>query len=191
MSDRRRNSRTAAVLVAVIGGMVVLTASAVPLYRLFCQVTGFGGTTQRVEAAAGEVVDTPVSVLFNADVDPALPWRFQPVQRRMTVLPGEQELAFYEAENLSDGPIVGRALYNVTPHKMGPYFAKIACFCFDEQVLEPGQKVDMPVSFFIDPEMLEDRNTKEVREVTLSYTFFIDAEATAELRRQRAAAPAS
>ncbi|MDX6751092.1 cytochrome c oxidase assembly protein [Geminicoccaceae bacterium 1502E] len=191
MSGSRKNNRIAAGLVVVIGGMLVLTASAVPLYRLFCQVTGFGGTTQRAETVAMEVVQTPVVVQFNADIDPDLPWRFRPVQRRMEVLPGEQELAFYEAENLSDQPIVGRALYNVTPHKVGAYFAKIACFCFDEQVLEAGEKVDMPVSFFVDPEMLEDRNTKEVREITLSYTFFIDAEATQELRQKRAAAPAS
>lgn len=191
MSAQRSNRRVAAVLVGVVACMVTLTAYSVPLYRLFCQVTGFGGTTQRAEAVGDHVAAVPVEVHFNADVDPDLPWRFRPAQRQMTVLPGEEELAFYEAANLSDGPVVGRAIYNVTPHKVGPYFAKIACFCFDEQTLEPGETVDMPVSFFVDPEMLEDLNTREVREITLSYTFFIDAEATAALRRQRAEIPAS
>lgn len=174
MSHKRRaKATTAVVLVGVIGGMLGLTAAAVPLYQLFCQVTGYGGTTQQAQQAPGEASDRTVEVSFYADVDPELPWAFEPAQRAMTVRVGEQNLAFFRAENRSEQPIVGSAVFNVTPYKVGPYFTKIACFCFNEQTLQPGEAVDMPVSFYVDPAMLEDPDTEDVQAITLSYTFFM------------------
>ena len=186
-----RNRRTALALGGIVVAMVGLTAASVPLYRLFCQVTGYGGTTQRAEALPGTVSDVVVSVRFNADVSPDLKWKFQPQQRLMDVRPGEEHLAFYEAQNLDAGPVVGTAVFNVTPFKAGYYFSKVQCFCFDEQTLEPGERVDMGVSFFVDPAMLDDPDARDVREITLSYTFFIDEDATRELRKRRAEAPSS
>jgi cytochrome c oxidase assembly protein subunit 11 len=178
MNRRRAKTTTALVSVGVIVGMLGLTAASVPLYRLFCAVTGYGGTTQRADQAGPEVLDRSVRVSFNADVDPKLPWRFAPVQQEMTVRVGEQSLAFFRAENLSDRPIVGTATFNVTPFKVGPYFSKIACFCFTEQTLAPGESVEMPVSFFVDPAMLDDPDTGGVQAMTLSYTFYMRGEAT-------------
>lgn len=180
-----RNFRVAGLSVAVIAGMLGLTAASVPLYRLFCAVTGYGGTTQRAEVAPGSAADVAVEVRFNADHAPDLPWRFAPEQRSLELKPGEERLAFFIAENLSDKPIVGVATFNVTPHKVGPYFVKLACFCFEGQALQPGEKVEMPVSFYVDPAMLEDIDTEEVRVITLSYTFFVDADATAKLRAKQ------
>ncbi len=177
----KQNRRTALYASAVIVGMLGLTAASVPLYDLFCRVTGYGGTTQIAAAAPDSVKDHTIRVSFNADRQPDLPWRFQPMQRRMEVKVGENHLAFYEAENRSDVPIVGRAVYNVTPFKVGGYFAKMHCFCFEEQLLMPGERVEMPVSFFVDPAMLDDANARDVHEITLSYTFFMDEEATAAL----------
>lgn len=191
MTPRARQRATALGAVAVILGMAGLTAASVPLYDLFCRVTGYGGTPTIDPDARAEANGARVSVSFNADVDPELPWSFHPQQRRLEVPLGEQHLAFYEAVNNSDAPVVGRAVYNVAPFKVGSYFTKIACFCFEEQVLEPGQRVEMPVSFFVDPTMLDDRDARDVREITLSYTFFIDGEATAELLKRRGATPAS
>lgn len=188
MSRTGRVRATALGAIAVIAVMIGLTAAAVPLYDLFCRVTGYGGTTQRAEALPGSTAETTVTVYFNADVARDLPWRFQPLQRRVEIRPGEQGLAFYEAENRSNQPVVGTATFNVTPHKVGIYFHKLACFCFEQQTLEPGERVEMPVSFFVDPAMLEDPATREVRQITLSYTFFVDREATEALRRQRATA---
>ncbi len=168
-----RNARTAFVLAAVVLGMAGLSFASVPLYRIFCQVTGFGGTTQVAETLPSAAAsDRVMEVRFNADVDPGLPWTFQPVQRSIFVRVGEPGLAIYRARNLSDRPIVGSATFNVTPLKTGEYFTKVQCFCFDEQRLEPGQEVDMAVSFYVDPEILEDRNLDEVKAITLSYTFF-------------------
>lgn len=181
MNRNQRNRRTAFLASGIIVGMAALTAASVPLYDLFCRVTGFGGTTQVAAAAPDAVSDQTIRISFNADRDPDLPWRFQPMQRRLEVKIGENHLAFYEAENRSDRPIVGRAVYNVTPHKVGGYFAKVHCFCFEEQLLLPGERIEMPVSFFVDPAILDDASTKDVREITLSYTFFIDEEATAAL----------
>lgn len=187
MSVVQRNRITATAAGLVVVGMVALTAASVPLYRLFCQVTGYGGTTQRAEAAPGAAATGTVTVLFNADVAPTLPWRFRPAQRSIEVLPGEQHLAFYEAENRGSEPVVGTATFNVTPHKAGVYFQKLACFCFEQQTLEPGQRAELPVSFFVDPALLEDPATREVRQITLSYTFFVDREATEALRKRRVA----
>ncbi|MFO1069331.1 MAG: cytochrome c oxidase assembly protein [Geminicoccaceae bacterium] len=186
-----RNRRTALALSGIIVAMVGLTAASVPLYRLFCQVTGYGGTTQRAEVLPEKVSDVIVSVRFNADTAPDLKWKFQPQQRLMQVRPGEEHLAFYEAQNMDDGPVVGSAVFNVTPHKAGYYFSKVQCFCFEEQTLEPGERVDMAVSFFVDPAMLDDPDASDVREITLSYTFFIDEDATRALRKRRADASVS
>lgn len=172
---------TALAAVGVILGMVGLTAASVPLYRLFCAVTGYGGTTSVAERAPAEALDRTITVRFNADVDPKLPWGFRPAQRAMEVRIGEQNLAFYEAVNRADRPVVGSATYNVTPHQAGYYFSKIACFCFDEQTLQPGEAVEMPVSFFVDPAILDDPDARDLREITLSYTFFLRAEATEAL----------
>jgi cytochrome c oxidase assembly protein subunit 11 len=156
----------------VILGMVGLTAAAVPLYRLFCQVTGYGGTTQRAEAAPERQLDRTITVRFNADVAGGLPWSFAPVERAVEVRLGEQHLAFYRAHNGGDRTIVGTATFNVTPFKAGAYFSKIACFCFEEQAVQAGETVDMPVSFYVDPAILDDPDTGDVRAITLSYTFF-------------------
>jgi cytochrome c oxidase assembly protein subunit 11 len=170
---RRRKAVTALLATGVIAMMLGLTAAAVPLYRLFCQVTGYGGTTQVAEALPAGPLGQTVKVRFNAEVDPELPWTFEPAQREVEVRIGEQSLAYYRASNRSDHAIVGQAVFNVTPFKAGPYFDKIACFCFEEQLLQPGEEVDMPVSFFVDPAILEDPNTGDVRTITLSYTFFM------------------
>jgi cytochrome c oxidase assembly protein subunit 11 len=193
MSGRRAFGKTltVAALVSVVVGMLGLTAAAVPLYRLFCQVTGYGGTTQRAAAAPTQGLDRTITVRFNADVDPALPWSFQPEQRQIEVRIGEQSLAYYRARNRSDHPVVGQAVYNVTPFKAGPYFDKIACFCFDEQVLGPGEEVDMPVSFYVDPEILNDPDTRNMHTITLSYTFFLIEDETKALETDREARPAS
>jgi cytochrome c oxidase assembly protein subunit 11 len=168
----RRQKVTAFALTGVVAGMLGLSYAAVPLYRIFCQVTGFGGTTQVATEAPHEVLDRTVTVRFNADIAPGLAWSFEPAQRDMTVKIGETGLAFYRARNLTDRPITGMATFNVTPDKTGQYFNKIACFCFEQQRLEPGQVVDMPVSFFIDPKLAKDRGMNDVTNITLSYTFF-------------------
>ncbi len=170
-----RNLRTGLALSAVVVAMLALAFASVPLYRLFCQVTGFGGTPQRVEAnaAPGQAVsDRIVTIRFNADVNSGLPWSFQPEQPSVRVRVGEQALAFYRATNHSDRPVTGIATFNVTPDKAGAYFSKIACFCFTEQTLAPQQSVEMPVTFFVDPAILEDRGLDDVETITLSYTFF-------------------
>lgn len=168
-----RNRRLALVLVLLVAGMVGLAFAAVPLYRLFCQVTGFGGTTR--VAATAPTPKTPiaarVAVGFDANVAPDLPWRFeapQPVGLRL----GEQGHAVYTARNLGDRPILGTATFNVTPHKAGKYFNKVECFCFTEQVLRPGEAKDFPVTFFVDPALADDADTRDVTAITLSYTFF-------------------
>ena len=182
----RAKALTALALASVILGMVGLTAAAVPLYRLFCQVTGYGGTTQRAEAAPERQVDETITVRFNADVARDLPWSFAPVERAVEVRLGEQHLAFFRAHNGGDRAIVGSATFNVTPYKAGPYFTKIACFCFEEQTLQAGETVDMPVSFYVDPAILDDPDTQDVRAITLSYTFFeLDDGAPGSKRQDR------
>jgi cytochrome c oxidase assembly protein subunit 11 len=175
MSGRRperARTVTALVLASVIVGMLGLTAAAVPLYRLFCQATGYGGTTQRAEAAPARQSERTITVRFNADVAGGLPWTFAPVERAVEVRLGEQHLAFYRAHNGGSHAIVGTATFNVTPFKAGVYFTKIACFCFKEQTLQAGETVDMPVSFYVDPAILDDPATRDVHAITLSYTFF-------------------
>ena len=174
-SDRpvssKRNARTALVLTCVFASMVGLSFAAVPLYRLFCQVTGFGGTTQIAEVAP-DVVEETMKVRFNADRSPDLPWAFKPKQIEVEVKVGERAMAYYTAENLSETAVSGTATFNVTPLKAGKYFSKIACFCFTEQTLAPGERVDMPVDYFVDPAILDDPNMADVTTITLSYTFF-------------------
>ncbi|MGF1543027.1 MAG: cytochrome c oxidase assembly protein [Parvularculaceae bacterium] len=168
----RRNRRTAAIAAAVVAGMVGMGFAAVPAYRAFCQVTGWGGVTQRAEAGAREVLDRKVTIRFDSVSGKDLPWRFKPEQPTQTLRLGETGLAFYEAENLADAAVTGRAMFNVSPAKAGQYFNKIECFCFTEQRLEAGQRVSMPVTYFIDPALANDPNLAEVETITLSYTFF-------------------
>lgn len=169
---RTRNAATFVGALAIVGVMSVAVSYSVELYQWFCQVTGFGGTTQVAEAAPGTVSERSITIRFNADVNPKLPWRFKPVQKKVSLRLGEQGLAFYQAKNISARAVTGTATFNVTPAKAGPYFSKIECFCFTEQRLEPGQSIDMPVTFFVDPDLAKDRNLNGVTEITLSYTFF-------------------
>jgi cytochrome c oxidase assembly protein subunit 11 len=175
MSGRapRRNWTVAAGLLSVVAAMAAVTwFGAVPLYRAFCEATGYGGTTQRASAAPAAEGGRVITVRFNADIAPKMPWAFQPVQREVKVRLGEEKLIFYAAWNRAAVPVTGQATFNVTPQKAGPYFDKVQCFCFTEQRLEPNQRVEMPVSFFIDPKMAQDRNLDDVTTITLSYTFF-------------------
>lgn len=179
---RNENGKFAFVLASVVAGMVGLAYASVPLYELFCQVTGFGGTLNTTNVSPSTFVsDKTVKVRFDSNISPKLAWRFQPLQREVTVKLGEENLAFYEAENVGIVPLTGQAVFNVTPFKAAPYFTKIECFCFTEQTLEPGQVVSMPIQYYVDPEIFEDLNTREIRAITLSYTFYpadIDGEGT-------------
>jgi len=170
------NARTAWILVAVVSGMLALAYAASPLYDLFCRTTGFGGTPLVAEKGAQgterPMIDRTVNVRFDSNVDANLPWRFTPLEREVKIRLGEEKLAFYRVTNLSQRPIVGTSTYNVTPEHSGPWFNKLQCFCFTEQLLMPGQSIDMPVVFFVDPEMDKDRRYDNVRTITLSYTFF-------------------
>jgi len=180
--DANKNRKVAMIVGGVVVGMVGLAYAAVPLYEIFCRVTGYGGTTQRVEMADARVIEREMKVRFRANVHRDMPWDFKPQQVSQKLKIGEQGLAYYEAYNPTDYTIVGRATYNVAPHKAGSYFSKVDCFCFTEQILKPGERVDMPVVYYIDPEIDQDVNLNEVTEVTLSYTFFIlDDEETAEV----------
>ena len=172
MGAGRRNIRTLAFLGAFVAGMGGLAYASVPLYEIFCRVTGYGGTTQVAAVESNEVVDRTLTIRFDSNVNSALGWAFDPVLKSMDLKVGENALAFYQAENESDEAIVGTATFDVTPDKAGLYFNKVECFCFTEQVLKPGQRVDMPVSFFIDPTIVEDPNLDDVTTITLSYTFF-------------------
>jgi len=173
MTAPNSNRRTLAVLGILVAGMVGLSYASVPLYELFCKVTGYGGTTQVAEQTSSEIVaDYPVDVRFDANVNPSLNWKFVPVDRKVTVNPGEEVVINYRATNLSDAPSTGTSTFNVTPVKAGPFFMKLDCFCFIEQTLQPGESVDMPVRFFVGPEIVADENAKDIREITLSYTFF-------------------
>ncbi len=167
-----RNFSLALNLLALAAGMLMLAYASVPLYRLFCQITGYGGTTQAAAHAPGAVGGRVMTVTFNADTDPALPWQFTPGERAHKVKIGEQTLTHFVARNLADHPVTGRAVFNVVPFKAGPYFVKIACFCFTEQTLAAGQKADMPVSFYIDPSIMDDPDLKALKTITLSYTFY-------------------
>ena len=167
----RSNAKTARILGIVGAFMLALAFAAVPLYRMFCEATGFAGTPERADRAPG-AVPGQVKVQFDANVHPGLPWRFQPEQNYVNVAPGAQTKIFYSAQNLSARAITGQAVYNVSPDTVGKYFKKIQCFCFTEEKLGPHQSVEMPVDFFVDPRVGSDANTADVNHITLSYTFF-------------------
>jgi cytochrome c oxidase assembly protein subunit 11 len=167
-----RHRRVALWCAAVAVAMVGLAYASVPLYRLFCQVTGYGGTTQKVSKPSDTVLDSAVTVRFDANVGRGLSWTFEPVERRVDVKLGETTLALYRATNTSGRPMTGMATFNVAPEVAGIYFNKLVCFCFKEQRLEPGQSVEMPVSFFVDPAIVNDKDAGKVSQITLSYTFY-------------------
>lgn len=164
--------RTVLQLVSVVIFMGAMAWASVPFYSWFCRVTGFGGATDVATAASDIILDQEITVRFDASIDSGMPWTFKPVQREMTLKIGQTALAFYEAHNPTDHPVAGQAAYNVTPYAAGGFFDKIECFCFTEQVLQPGETVQMPVSFFVDPAIVEDREGKYVHTITLSYTFY-------------------
>jgi cytochrome c oxidase assembly protein subunit 11 len=167
-----RQNRTTAVLFTIVAlGMLGMAYAAVPLYQMFCRVTGYGGTVQRAVAPSATVLDRKITVRFDANIS-GLGWEFVPAQRTIDVRIGETTLAFYRATNTSDRPLTGTATFNVSPDVTGAYFNKLACFCFTEQRLEPGQTVDMPVSFYVDPAIVTDKDGRWVKEITLSYTFY-------------------
>jgi len=167
------NRRIGLALFAVVPVMTALSFAAVPAYSWFCRVTGFGGTTGvSVAAPPAEKLGRLVTVSFDASTAPGMSWEFRPMQRSMTLRLGETGLAFYEAYNPTDRPLAGQAGFNVVPFSVGSYFEKIACFCFEMQVLQPGERVEMPVSFFVDPSMVDDREARDVNDITLSYTMY-------------------
>lgn len=171
MADAARSRRIAFRLGGLVATMLALSYAAVPFYDWFCRVTGYGGTTTVASAtAAPEILDETITVRFDASRGRDMPWEFRPVTRTMEVRLGETGMVFYEAYNPTDEPVAGTASYNVAPYSTGNYFAKIACFCFELQVLEPGERIEMPVTFFVDPRILEDREAAGTRSITLSYT---------------------
>lgn len=163
-------------LILLILGMIMLTLASVPLYNLFCKVTGYGGTTQYAPVASQRIGTKMLKIRFDANVDKKLPWQFKTEQEEVEIRVGENNLIFYSAENYTDKPVIGTAVYNVTPHKAGRYFNKIQCFCFTEQLLKPKQKMIMPVSFFIDAEIENDPELQDIDTITLSYTFYKSGE---------------
>ena len=167
----RKNARTAGIMAVMVAGMLALAFASVPLYRMFCQLTGFDGTPLRAERAPGAVAGE-VGVRFDANISPQLPWRFEPVQETVRIAPGARTQIFYKATNLTARQTTGQAVFNVTPEIAGKYFSKIECFCFTEQTLKGGQSVDMPVVFYVDPEIRKDPDTRRIDEITLSYTFY-------------------
>jgi len=175
-SDLHRRHRAIALWCALlVAGMVGAAYAAAPLYRLFCEVTGFDGTPRIASKPSSTVLDRTVVVRFDANVAPGLAWRFEPAEQTATVRIGENALAFYRATNLTDRPLHGTATFNVFPEQAAPFFNKLQCFCFTEQVLEPGQSVEMPVSFFIDPAIVTDKDAGSTSHITLSYTFYAAA----------------
>ena len=175
MTDRR-HMRVGVFLTLLAFAMLGLGFAAVPLYRIFCQVTGFGGTPQRAQGgeAPGGQVGKLIDVRFDANVSPTLPWKFAPEQKVERVAIGAREMAFFNATNLSDKPITGTAAFNVTPEQAGAYFTKIQCFCFTSQTLKPGETMRMPVIYYVDPAILKDKDAGNFNEITLSYTFYPD-----------------
>jgi cytochrome c oxidase assembly protein subunit 11 len=170
----RRNGRTAALMALLAVAMVGLAFASVPLYRLFCQVTGFGGTPMRASEVESALAPTGkiIRVRFDANTNSALPWQFEPEAHVDRVAVGARKMAFYTAKNLGDRPVTGTATFNVTPAQAGQYFSKIQCFCFNEQTLKPGEEVRMPVVYFVDPKIMEDPDASRIDEITLSYTFY-------------------
>ena len=172
MTSIAQRNRTVAWRAGLFGmAMLALAFASVPLYRIFCQVTGFDGTTQRAEQAPGAVAGE-IGVRFDANISPALPWKFVPEQETVRIHPGERTTIYYDAQNYTARPTTGQAVFNVSPAQAGQYFSKIECFCFTEQTLKPGERVRMPVVFFVDPKLRTDPATREIDEITLSYTFY-------------------
>ncbi len=169
--NERNNNKTLIRLVGVVCVMVSLSFASVPLYDWFCRVTGYGGTTSIADGGSDKVLDREITIRFASATERGMPWKFKPVATTMKVKIGETGLAFYEASNPTDRTVAGSASFNVTPFTAGGYFSKIDCFCFTEQVLAPGETVQMPVTFFVDPEIIEDDEAKLVHTITLSYTF--------------------
>jgi cytochrome c oxidase assembly protein subunit 11 len=167
----RKNGRTATIMALAAAAMLGLAFASVPLYRAFCQLTGFDGTPLRADKAPGAVAGQ-IGVRFDANINQDLPWKFEPVQETVRIAPGARTQIFYRAKNLTARTTTGQAVFNVSPEIAAPYFSKIECFCFSEQTLKPGQSVDMPVVFFVDPKIMTDPDTKSIDEITLSYTFY-------------------
>lgn len=169
----RSNGRIAVLCVGLVVGMTGMAYAAVPLYDLFCRVTGYGGTTQTAQNSYGvEIIDRNITVRFDANISRDLAWNFDAAQRNVTMHLGEQTMVHYIAENPTDKPLTGSATFNVTPQSAGAYFNKIECFCFTETTLEPGEKMEMPVVFFVDPDIINHVETENIQTITLSYTFF-------------------
>ncbi|MEZ5972824.1 MAG: cytochrome c oxidase assembly protein [Hyphomonadaceae bacterium] len=178
--EKKRQTHTAIIAAAVVLGMTGMAYAAVPLYKAFCRVTGYGGTTQEAHAAPDHILDRRIEVRFDANHAPDLPVEFAPKQMSETLRIGETGLAFYHVRNLSNEALVARATYNVAPHVAGPYFAKLECFCFTDRVIGPGQEADLPVVFFVDPDIVNDPDTRDIDTLTLSYTFFRSASPEAQ-----------
>jgi len=173
MSDQTQtHARTVVKLLSVVAVMTGLGFASVPLYDLFCRVTGYGGTTSTAEAGSDVVLDQTIRVRFDASTEADMPWEFSPPDAPMEIRIGETGMAFYTAYNPTDRPVAGTASYNVTPFSAGLYFSKIDCFCFTQQILAPGERVEMPVTFYVDPEIVEDADTRSIPAITLSYTFY-------------------
>ncbi|MEO9650608.1 MAG: cytochrome c oxidase assembly protein [Roseobacter sp.] len=165
-------AKTVAQTVSVVVFMGALAWASVPFYDWFCRVTGFGGVTGVSDVAPDDVLEQTITVRFDGSLNNHMPWEFKPVVREMDIRIGETGLAFYEAYNPTDRPVAGAASYNVTPYQAGGFFNKIQCFCFEEQTLQPGERVQMPVTFYVDPEIVDDRDGKHIHTITLSYTFY-------------------
>jgi len=170
--SKRAKNKTVIQTVSVVIFMGAMAWASVPFYDWFCRVTGFGGITQVAESGSDTVLSETVKVRFDASLERNMPWEFKPAQREMEIQIGATGLAFYEAYNPTDRPVAGTASYNVTPYEAGSFFSKIDCFCFEEQILMPGERVQMPVTFFVDPEIVDDRDAKYTKVITLSYTFY-------------------
>lgn len=168
-----KNKRAGFILMGIALGMVGMAYAAVPLYEIFCQITGYGGTTQVASSVGVKTIERNIKVRFTANVNNQMPWEFKPAQLSEDIKVGEQATAYYEAYNPTKKEITGTAVFNVTPFKVGEYFNKIECFCFTEQTLEPGEKAQMPVVFFVDPAIADDPNMDDVSEIVLSYTFYL------------------
>lgn len=177
-SRLRRDLTVAAACIAFFGTMIGVTYASVPLYKLFCQVTGYGGTTQQAAAPSQKVLDRMITVRFDSNVADGLPWEFQPVKREVTMRIGETMTASFVAQNFFNVPTRGKASFNVVPELAGSYFNKLECFCFTDTTLKPGEKLDMPVVFFVDPEIVNEPDLKDIKTITLSYTFFPSADET-------------
>ena len=189
--DKKRIRRTALLAGAVVLGMTGMAFAAVPIYDAFCKVTGYGGTTQEAQAAPDRILDRRIEVRFDANTSPDLPVEFEPKQNSETLQIGQTGLAFYRVRNLSNEPIVARATYNVTPHVAGQYFAKLECFCFTDRVIAAGAETDLPVVYFVDPEIVSDPDTAEITTLTLSYTFFRSTSPEAQALLAAAEGPSS